>query len=133
MVRSAGDGMEFKQNNSDRTIDYDWPRDLRLKRPVATSTPALKESKKEKKSEQRKSSKSILKELGKSDSIISIDEKKKTLLKEKEEDLKLEIYQLKQSNEKLIEEKLKLSKQLGMQTQVLIYFLLRLFFSSIFF
>ena len=125
LVRSAGDGMEFEESNdvsSLRNTAKSWP-EARPLVPLATSTPAVNRGKKMKHSVASRNAKELVGKMKKSESISVVEQRnsdkaeKSDLVKEIE-NLKLKIKGMEEAKEKFIEEKMKISTQLGIQTQV---------------
>eukprot|EP00794_Sanderia_malayensis_P011368 gene11368-12553_t len=132
-TRSAGDGMEWDQDSLTRHHERHYKQQqqqqqnntwhknmIDIEKPMATSTPALKSRIKSdrKVKEVVKCSKKVLKQIDNADSLILMKEKTENDHKIELENLKLQCASLQSHNEQLVEEKLKLSKQLGLQTQV---------------
>ncbi len=123
-VRSAGDGMEWNNNSQvfQHTAENRWHEEFLLKRPMATSTPASRDTriKQRKDIAAQKASKKILKDIDNVDSVQMMREKLDASYKIELENLRSKESYLETLNEKLVEEKLKLSKQLGIQSQVIV-------------
>ena len=122
-VRSAGDGMEFEnsENSTARQAFPKWQEDTVLPQPIASSTPAVKKVKQVVSS---RNARDILGKIKKSQPIEILDEEAppyqnySTNLYKELEDLKLKLSTLEEMKDKIIEEKMKVSTQLGIQTQV---------------
>ena len=122
-VRSAGDGMEFanNENSTTRQAFPKWQEESVLPKPIAASTPAVKKVKQVVSSQ---SARNILGKIKKSQPFEILDEgapphqNYSTNLYKELEDLKLKLSTLEEMKDKIIEEKMKVSTQLGIQTQV---------------
>ena len=123
LIRSAGDGMEFENTTESSSRLGRWqPSSVRPK-PLATSTPSNKE-RKEKQIATSKTTRDMVGKIKKTGSKSQIVKKAisdipdQELLKEVEQ-LRLKLEALEKSKQKLVEEKMKVSNQLGVQTQVI--------------
>ena len=102
-----------------------WQPLLVKTKPLATSTPSNR-NRRDRKNESANVPKDVAGKIRKSSSRNQLVEKSTSAIPDPEaskrelEELKLKVEALEQSKERLIEEKIKVSKQLGIQTQVFI-------------
>lgn len=123
-VRSAGDGMEFENNEASmpRQISPNLQEETVLPKPIAASTPAARKVKQVISS---RNAREILGKIKKSQPVTILAEEtpphqnNSTNLYKEIGDLKLKLSNLEEMKDKIIEEKMKVSKQLGIQTQVM--------------
>ena len=126
MVRSAGDGMEFEINQEAnlKSSKASWQMPLKEPRPLATSTPSNKNRKGKQKIGQ-KSPQILIRNVKKPEITKELKEEIALDLQSHDpskdfEEMKVKLGALEQTKQRLIEEKMKLSTQLGIQTQVCI-------------
>jgi len=125
LIRSAGDGMEVENatETSSKASKPPWQPLLVKAKPLATSTPSNR-NRRDRKNESSNVPKDVTGKIRKSSSKNQLVEKSTSAIPDPEaskrelEELQLKVEALEQSKERLIEEKIKVSKQLGVQTQV---------------
>ena len=117
--------IENATESSSKAHKPTWQPLLVRAKPLATSTPSNR-NRRDRKNESSNVPKDVIGKIRKSNSKSQLVEKSTSgipdpeLSKRELEELKLKVETLEQAKQKLIEEKIKVSKQLGIQTQVFV-------------
>ena len=117
--------VENATETSSKASKPSWQPLLVKAKPLATSTPSNR-NRRDKRNESSNVPKDVTGKIRKSSSKNQLVEKSTSAIPDPEaskrelEELQLKVEALEQSKERLIEEKIKVSKQLGVQTQVFI-------------
>lgn len=115
--------MEYRQNQqqlSDMVAKKLWQKDRFLQKPKATSTPIKMQPTKAKNNVSSRNAKDLVWEMKKNALVPALERDSffNTNHSKELDNLRLEASNLRARNEQLTDEKLRLSSQLGLQTQV---------------